>query len=104
MTSIFSISLEIWNFYSLPSVGFGPNVVDGLKTSLLPETELPPPLAACSGPRSAERIMASGQVTAPHQQAEHMAAPTSSASPFKKALANREPSTHGYKKKSVGQP
>jgi hypothetical protein len=26
-----------------------------------------------------------------------MAAPTSSASPSKKSLANREPSTHGYK-------
>ena len=30
--------------------------------------------------------MASGRVTVPHQQAGHMAAPTSSASPFKKPL------------------
>jgi hypothetical protein len=29
-----------------------------------------------------------------------MAAPTSSASPFNKSLANREPSTHGYEQPS----
>jgi hypothetical protein len=34
---------------------------------------------------------------APHQQAEHMAAPTSSAISLKKTLANMEPSTHGTK-------
>jgi hypothetical protein len=39
-------------------------------------------------------MMASGQA-APHQQAEHMAAPTSLAPPSKKTLANGEPSTHG---------
>ncbi len=44
--------------------------------------------------------MASGHQRVPHQQAEHMAAPTSSASPSKKSLANREPSTHGYKQTS----
>jgi hypothetical protein len=32
----------------------------------------------------------------PHQQAEHMAAPTNAAN-VKKALANPEPSTHGGK-------
>ncbi len=40
--------------------------------------------------------MASGRGSAPHKQAGHMAAPTSIASPSK-ILANREPSTHGYK-------
>jgi len=39
--------------------------------------------------------MASGHRTAPRKQAEQMAAPTSSALPFKKTLANREPSTDG---------
>ena len=39
--------------------------------------------------------MASGHVKVPHQQAEHMAAPTSTASTSNKSLANREPSTHG---------
>ena len=38
--------------------------------------------------------MASGHV-APHQQAGHMAAPTSLAPPSKKTLAKGEPSTHG---------
>ena len=38
--------------------------------------------------------MASGQC-APHQQVEHMAAPTSLAETFKSTLANGEPSTHG---------
>jgi hypothetical protein len=38
--------------------------------------------------------MASGH-GAPHQQAGHMAAPTSLASPSKKTLAKGEPSTHG---------
>jgi hypothetical protein len=38
--------------------------------------------------------MASGHVV-PHQQAGHMAAPTSLAPPSKKTLANTEPSTHG---------
>jgi hypothetical protein len=39
----------------------------------------------------------------PHQQAEHMAAPTNAAF-VKKVLANSEPSTHGPKQKclSVG--
>jgi hypothetical protein len=37
--------------------------------------------------------MASGHVV-PHQQAGHMAAPTSLAPPSKKTLANEEPSTH----------
>ncbi len=37
--------------------------------------------------------MASGHAV-PHQQAEHMAAPTNAAY-VKKTLANREPSTHG---------
>jgi len=32
---------------------------------------------------------------APHQQVEHMAAPTSSASPVKMTLASGAPSTHG---------
>jgi len=36
-----------------------------------------------TGTRSAESIMASGHGTVPHQQAEHMAAPTSSAASFK---------------------
>ena len=39
--------------------------------------------------------MASGHVK-PHQQAEHMAAPTKAAL-VKKTLANSEPSTHGPK-------
>jgi hypothetical protein len=47
-----------------------------------------------TGTRSAESIMASGHGT-PHQQAGHMAAPTSPASPSKKTLAKAEPSTHG---------
>jgi NAD(P)-dependent dehydrogenase (short-subunit alcohol dehydrogenase family) len=34
----------------------------------------------------------------PHQQAGHMAAPTSLAPPSKKTLANGEPSTHGTKR------
>ena len=38
--------------------------------------------------------MASGHVV-PHQQAGHMAAPTSLASTSKKTLAKGEPSTHG---------
>ena len=38
--------------------------------------------------------MASGHGV-PHQQAGHMAAPTSLARPSKKTLANGEPSTHG---------
>ena len=38
--------------------------------------------------------MASGHGV-PHQQAGHMAAPTSLASPSKKTLAKAEPSTHG---------
>ena len=37
--------------------------------------------------------MASGHVK-PHQQAEHMAAPTNAAN-VKKVLVNSEPSTHG---------
>ena len=41
--------------------------------------------------------MASGHVV-PHKKAEHMAAPTTAAN-VKKALANREPSTHGTKRK-----
>src|SRR5919109_5435196 len=49
-----------------------------------------------TGTRSAESIMASGH-GAPHQQAGHMAAPTSLASPSKKTLAKAEPSTHGTK-------
>ena len=52
-----------------------------------------------TGTRSAESIMASGHA-APHQQAGHMAAPTSLASPSKKTLANGEPSTHGTKRTS----
>jgi hypothetical protein len=54
--------------------------------------------SACywSGPDSAEGIMASGRC-APHQQVEHMAAPTSSAEPYKIPLAKGEPSTHGDK-------
>jgi hypothetical protein len=44
-------------------------------------------------PISAEGIMASGRC-APHQQVEHMAAPTSSAD-AQFTLANGEPSTHG---------
>jgi len=44
--------------------------------------------------------MASGHVKVPHQQAEHMAAPTSTASTSNKSLANREPSTHGYSRRS----
>ena len=40
----------------------------------------------------------------PHKQAEHMAAPTNAAN-VKKALANREPSTHGtYETNGLGQP
>jgi hypothetical protein len=39
--------------------------------------------------------MASSYQKMLHQQAVHMAAPTSPASPFNKSLANREPSTHG---------
>ena len=35
----------------------------------------------------------------PHEQAEHMAAPTKAAY-VKKALANQEPSTHGRKRTS----
>jgi hypothetical protein len=42
--------------------------------------------------------MASGHGTAPHKQAEHMAAPTSSHH-RQKTLANREPSTHGYQQR-----
>ena len=42
--------------------------------------------------------MASGHVV-PHQQAGHMAAPTSLAPPSKKTLANGEPSTHGTSRK-----
>jgi hypothetical protein len=42
--------------------------------------------------------MASGHETVPHQKAEHMAAPTSTATSFKKTLANTEPSTHGTKR------
>jgi hypothetical protein len=38
--------------------------------------------------------MASSYQKMLHQQAVHMAAPTSPASPFNKSLANREPSTH----------
>jgi hypothetical protein len=41
--------------------------------------------------------MASGHGV-PHQQAGHMAAPTSLASPSKKTLAKAEPSTHGTKR------
>ena len=33
----------------------------------------------------------------PHEQAEHMAAPTNAAANVKKVLANSEPSTHGTK-------
>ena len=40
--------------------------------------------------------MASGRCE-PHQQAEHMAAPTNAAL-VKKVLANSEPSTHGPKR------
>ena len=35
----------------------------------------------------------------PHEQAEHMAAPTNAAAYVKKVLANSEPSTHGTKRK-----
>jgi hypothetical protein len=42
--------------------------------------------------------MASGH-GAPHQQAGHMAAPTSLASPSKKTLAKAEPSAHGTPRK-----
>jgi hypothetical protein len=45
--------------------------------------------------------MASSYQKMLHQQAVHMAAPTSPASPFNKSLANREPSTHGYKRTSM---
>jgi hypothetical protein len=38
----------------------------------------------------------------PHQQAEHMAAPTSQASSIKKILANTEPSTHGTRETFPG--
>jgi len=38
----------------------------------------------------------------PHQQAEHMAAPTTAAH-VKKALANPEPSTHGPKPNSAAR-
>ena len=47
------------------------------------------------GTRSAEGIMASGPCV-PHQQVEHMAAPTEKQY-TKKALANGAPSTHGAK-------
>ncbi len=43
--------------------------------------------------------MASGHETGPHQKAEHMAAPTSTATSFKKTLANTEPSTHALANK-----
>ncbi len=39
--------------------------------------------------------MASGHLKTPHQQAEHMAAPTSPCDIVQKTLANSEPSTHG---------
>ncbi len=48
--------------------------------------------------------MASGHVRVPHQQAEHMAAPTSTASTSNNSLANREPSTHGYERLSDPAP
>ncbi len=38
--------------------------------------------------------MASGHLKTPHQQAEHMAAPTSPCDIVQKTLANSEPSTH----------
>ena len=38
---------------------------------------------------------------APHQQVEHMAAPTKCAHCIKKTLANGEPSTHGAKRTIV---
>jgi hypothetical protein len=56
-----------------------------------------------TGTRSAESIMASGYGT-PHQQAGHMAAPTSPASPSKKTLAKAEPSTHGTSQPNRPQP
>jgi hypothetical protein len=40
---------------------------------------------------------------APHQQVEHMAAPTSSASPVTNTLANGAPSTHGTKRTFPGR-
>jgi hypothetical protein len=39
----------------------------------------------------------------PRKQAEHMAAPTNAAN-VKKALANREPSTHGTKRRRIELP
>ncbi len=39
--------------------------------------------------------MASGHLKTPHQQDEHMAAPTSPCDIVQKTLANSEPSTHG---------
>ena len=39
--------------------------------------------------------MASGHETVPHQQAEHMAAPTSKCVNDQNSLDNTEPSTHG---------
>jgi hypothetical protein len=48
---------------------------------------------------ASESIMASGHETVPHQQAEHMAASTSSAN-RPETLDNTEPSTHGTFRKS----
>ncbi len=53
----------------------------------------------CSGPAS--RRASWPAAFAPHQQAEHMAAPTSSASTVTNTLANRAPSTHGTKQTSI---
>lgn len=40
------------------------------------------------------------QPSSPHQQVEHMATPTSTASPVTNTLANGAPSTHGTKRTS----
>ncbi len=46
--------------------------------------------------------MASGRPRAPQQHAEQTAAPTSTCITVQKSLANREPSTDGYKQLSQG--
>ena len=60
--------------------------------------------SACfwSGPGSAEGIMASGP-SAPHQQVEHMAAPTKAA-PLQETPCQRRASTHGAKRVIAQRP
>ncbi len=45
--------------------------------------------------------MASGHLKTPHQQAEHMAAPTSPCDIVQKTLANSEPSTQAVRRSTV---